>query len=61
MYNSKKITTHKLLHRFFREKLPKDITHYISKFVGKYTKIFLPKRWIRIKLPREKRLIRVYY
>lgn len=61
MYNSKKITTHKLLHRFFRQKLPQDITHYISKFIGKYTKILLPKRWIRIKLPREKRLIRVYY
>ena len=61
MYNTKKITTHKLLHRFFREKFSHDIIYYISKFVGKYTKILLPKKWVRIKLPREKRLIRVYY
>jgi len=61
MYTTKKITTHKLLHRFFREKLSYDIIYYIAKFVGKYTKILLPKKWIRIKLPREKRLIKVYY
>jgi hypothetical protein len=59
--NDKKITTHKLLGRFFREKLPKDITHHISKFVGKYLKIKIPKRWVRLKLPREKRLIRIFY
>lgn len=59
--NNKKITTHKLLGRFFREKLPQDITYYISKFVGKYFTIKIPKRWVRLKLPREKRLIRIFY
>ena len=61
MYNQKKITTHKLLYKFFKNKLPYDIVHHISKFVGKYTKVKIPKRWLRIKLPREKRLIRVFY
>jgi len=59
--NDKKITTHKLLGRFFKDKLPQEITHYISKFVGKYFKIKIPKRWVRLKLPREKRLIRIFY
>ncbi len=61
MYNQKKITTYKLLYRFFKNKIPSDIIYYISKFVGKYTRVNIPKRWIRIKLKREKRLIRVYY
>lgn len=61
MYNSKKITTHKLLHRFFRQKLPQDLTFYISKFIGKYFKVYIPKKWVRLKLPREKRLIKIYY
>lgn len=59
--NSKKITTHKLVYRLFKDRLPRDITNHISKFVGKYTKVFTPKRWVRIHLPREKRLIRVFY
>ena len=61
MYNSKKITTHKLLHRLLKDKLPRDITHHISKYVGKYFKVNIPKKWVRLKLPREKRLIKVYY
>jgi len=60
-YNIKKITTNKLLYSFFKNILPKEITFYISKFVGKYIKIKIPKKWIRLKLPREKRLIKVYY
>ena len=59
--NNKKITTHKLLYRILKDKLPRDITYYISKFVGKYMIVKIPKRWIRLKLPREKRLIRVFY
>lgn len=59
--NNKKITTHKLLYRILKNKLPRDITYYISKFVGKYMIVQIPKRWIRLKLPREKRLIRVFY
>lgn len=59
--NNKKITTHKLLYRLFRQKLPRDLTYYISKFVGKYMIVHIPKKWVRLKLPREKRLIRVFY
>jgi hypothetical protein len=61
MYNVKKITTHKLLCRLLKDKLPQDITHHISKYVGKYFKVNIPKKWIRLKYPREKRLVKVYY
>ena len=59
--NNKKITTHKLLNRLLKDKLPHDITYHISKYVGKYIIIKIPKKWIRVKMPREKRLIRVFY
>ena len=60
-YNIKKITSNKLIYRLFKNFLPQEITFYISKFVGKYIKINIPKKWIRLKLPREKRLIKVFY
>ena len=61
MFNNKKITTHKLLNRLLKDKLPRDITHHISKYVGKYFKVNIPKKWVRLKIPREKRLIKVFY
>ena len=61
MFNNKKITTHKFIYRILKDKIPRDITYYISKFVGKYMIVKIPKKWIRLKLPREKRLIKVFY
>ena len=61
MYNVKKITSHKLIHRLLRDKLPRELNHIISKYVGKYFRVNIPKKWVRLKLPREKRLIKVYY
>lgn len=61
MYNVKKITTHKFIYRILKNKLPQDITFHISKYVGKYFRVNIPKKWVRLKLPREKRLIKVYY
>ena len=42
--NNKKITTHKLLNRLLKDKLPHDITYHISKYVGKYFKVNIPKK-----------------
>lgn len=41
--------------------LPDDICFTISKFVGKDVKVQETPRWVRLKYPNEKRLVRVCY
>lgn len=56
----KKISTYKLLRNILR--LPDDIIYLISKFSFKYTHFNIKKkRRIKVKLPREKRLLIVKY
>lgn len=56
----KKISTYKLLRNILP--LPDDIIYLISKFSYKYTHFNIKKkRRIKVKLPREKRLLIVKY
>ncbi len=42
-------------------KFPHEVCFIISKFVGKISNNHSKIRWIRLKYPNEKRLVRIYY
>lgn len=54
-----KMNTYKMIIQILP--LPDDICFTISKFVGKDVKVQEIPRWVRLKYPNEKRLVRVYY
>jgi len=51
--------TYKFIKKTF--KIPDEICFIISKFVGKLFKDKEKLRWVRLKYPNEKRLVRVSY
>ena len=52
-----------MVHKFIKKKfkLPNEICFNISKFVGKIPNKNKEVRWVRLKYPNEKRLVRVTY
>ena len=52
-----------IVYKFIKKtfKLPNEICFIISKFVGKNSNKNKEVRWVRLKYPNEKRLVRVAY
>ncbi len=53
------LKTYKFIKKIF--KIPDEICFIISKYVGKLFKEKEKVRWVRLKYPNEKRLVRISY